>query len=59
MTDLTLFVIGFGIFGLCIGGTLALSIGGSQQPARFETPPPDTLQAETLQPTATSTPENQ
>ena len=30
MTDLTLFVIGFGIFGLCIGGTLAMSIGGSQ-----------------------------
>ena len=31
MTDLTLFVIGFGIFGLCIGGTLAMTISGSQQ----------------------------
>jgi len=33
MTDLTLFVIGFGVFAMCIGGTLALSIGGSQQDA--------------------------
>ncbi|MHC4878959.1 MAG: hypothetical protein ACYTGL_21110 [Planctomycetota bacterium] len=30
MSDLTLFVIGFGVFGMCIGGTLVLSIGGSQ-----------------------------
>ena len=37
MTDLTLFVIGFGIFGLCIGGTLAMSIGGSQPREERET----------------------
>lgn len=36
MTDLALFVIGFGIFAMCIGGTLAISIGGSQPPAEQE-----------------------
>lgn len=36
MTDLALFVIGFGIFAMCIGGTLGLAIGGSQPPASRE-----------------------
>jgi hypothetical protein len=30
VTDSALFIIGFGIFAMCIGGTLVMSIGGSQ-----------------------------
>lgn len=36
MSDLALFVVGFGVFALCIGGTLGLAIGSSQPPARKE-----------------------